>query len=131
MPWVEVFTVFVVSHLVGDYLVQTDWQARHKSGGLGGDLMRRRALLTHTTTYTLTFMPAIIWLATNGVSAGALVAAVAVIWLEHGVQDDGRALASYVRLVKGVELQPGAISMAIDQTFHIVVLFLVAIAIGS
>src|SRR5437762_9878832 len=128
MPWVAVFTVFVVSHLVGDYLVQTDWQALHKSGGLGGDPIRRRALLTHTTTYTLTFTPAIIWLATNGVSAGALVAAVAVIWLEHGVQDDGRALAFYVRQVKGVELQPDALSMAIDQTLHILVLFLVAIA---
>jgi hypothetical protein len=29
MPWVEIFAVFVVSHLVGDYLIQTDWQALH------------------------------------------------------------------------------------------------------
>ena len=27
MPWVEVFAAFVVCHLVGDYLLQTDWQA--------------------------------------------------------------------------------------------------------
>ena len=30
MNWVSVFARFVVSHLVGDYLLQTDWQARHK-----------------------------------------------------------------------------------------------------
>ena len=34
MPWVEVFVVFFVSHEVGDYLLQTDWQAMHKRGGL-------------------------------------------------------------------------------------------------
>ena len=63
MPWVEVFAVFVVSHLAGDYLLQTDWQAENKRGGLGGDPVARRALLSHVTTYTLAFVPAFIWLA--------------------------------------------------------------------
>jgi hypothetical protein len=27
MPWVEVFVVFFVSHLVGDFALQTEWQA--------------------------------------------------------------------------------------------------------
>ena len=36
MPWVEIFAVFFVSHQVGDYLIQTDWQAMHKRGGLSG-----------------------------------------------------------------------------------------------
>ena len=30
MVWSEVFIVFVLCHLVGDYVVQTDWQARWK-----------------------------------------------------------------------------------------------------
>ena len=34
MNWVSVFTAFLVAHMVGDYLFQTDWQARHKRGGL-------------------------------------------------------------------------------------------------
>ena len=131
MPWVEVFAVFVVSHLAGDYLVQTDWQAAHKSLGLTSDAVARRALLTHSTTYTLTFAPAFIWLASNHTSAGAIVAAVAAIWCEHIVQDDGRVLKAYARHVKGLELQPGMLSMAIDQSVHIVFLFLVAIAVGS
>ena len=49
--------------MVGDYLLQTDWQARNKRGGLGGDPVARRALLTHVTTYTLAFVPALIWIA--------------------------------------------------------------------
>ena len=33
MSWVSVFAAFLVAHMVGDYLLQTDWQARHKRGG--------------------------------------------------------------------------------------------------
>ena len=58
MPWVEVFVVFFVSHEVGDYLLQTDWQATHKRGGLGSDHEARLALLSHVSVYTLAFLPA-------------------------------------------------------------------------
>src|SRR5215207_1947283 len=34
LTWFEVFAVFAVSHLVGDFALQTEWQARHKRGGL-------------------------------------------------------------------------------------------------
>ncbi|GAC1527494.1 MAG: hypothetical protein NVS2B6_15260 [Thermoleophilaceae bacterium] len=37
-PWVEVFVVLAVSHVVGDYALQTDWQATNKRGGLGSDV---------------------------------------------------------------------------------------------
>ena len=36
MNWVSVLAVFLVAHMVGDYLFQTDWQARNKRGGLSG-----------------------------------------------------------------------------------------------
>ena len=62
VSWVSVFAGFLVAHMVGDYLLQTDWQARHKRGGLGGDRVARRALVTHVTTYTLAFLPALIWI---------------------------------------------------------------------
>ena len=29
MSWVSVLAGFLVAHMVGDYLLQTDWQARH------------------------------------------------------------------------------------------------------
>ena len=45
MEWFEVFAVFLVSHLVGDYLLQTDWQAVHKHRGLGPDPVSRLSLI--------------------------------------------------------------------------------------
>ncbi len=43
MSWVSVLAAFLVAHMVGDYLFQTDWQARNKRGGLGSDPVARRA----------------------------------------------------------------------------------------
>ena len=45
MSWVSVFAAFLVAHMVGDYLFQTDWQARNKRGGLSGSAVARRALM--------------------------------------------------------------------------------------
>ena len=129
MPWVEVFAAFVVCHLVGDYLLQTDWQALNKRGGLGPDPLARRALLSHITTYTLAFVPALIWLADDigawAIGAGALIA------VPHWVQDDGRLLAAYVVRVKHTDprANPG-IAAAADQSFHFVALFLTALWVG-
>lgn len=130
MSWVEVFAVFVVSHLVGDFLLQTNWQATHKFGGLGRNRESRRGLLAHTATYTLAFVPALIWLSTDigawAIGIGALIA------LPHMVQDDGRLLDAYMRRVKQVgEEAPGGLRLAVDQTGHILVLFLVALLAAS
>jgi Protein of unknown function (DUF3307) len=130
VPWVEVFAVLVVSHAAGDFLLQTEWQATHKGGGLNGDRERRRALLAHVITYTLAFVPALIWLGGDTTALG-LAALVAGIALPHAVIDDGRALAAYVRTVKHVEPEPGPLMMAIDQSVHLVILFALALAFGA
>jgi hypothetical protein len=129
MPWSEIFVVFVVSHLTGDFLLQTNWQATHKRGGLGRRPTARRALLAHIVTYTLAFVPALIWLAT-GIGAWA-VGVGALIALPHLVQDDGRLLGAYMRTVKGVEPEPGPLAMAVDQSGHVLALFLTALLAGS
>ena len=98
MEWTEVFAVFIVSHLVGDYLLQTEWQALNKRGGLGGDPVSRRALLSHICTYTLAFVPATVWLAgEHGASALGLLALIAV---PHLIQDDGKLLSRYIEVTK-------------------------------
>jgi hypothetical protein len=126
VDWVEVFVVFAVSHLVGDFLLQTDWQATHKFGGLGPKPESRRALLAHTITYTLAFVPALIWLSTD-IGAWALGVAV-LIALPHMIQDDGRLLDAYLRRVKRVQGEPpGGLRLALDQSFHMVFLFLLAL----
>ena len=130
MAWVEVFSAFVVCHLAGDYLLQTDHQARHKHGGLGADPTARRALFMHVTTYTLAFVPALIWLA-DDLHAGVLWVA-ALIAVPHLIQDDGRLLARYIEKVKGVP--PGnvpAIAPMVDQSFHVLVLFGLALLAGD
>jgi hypothetical protein len=130
VPWVEVFAVFVVCHVAGDFLLQTDWQATHKRAGLGGDPERRAALIAHTTSYTLAFAPALVWLASE-LGAAGVAALAAGIFLPHLVQDDGRLLSAYVREVKHTEPEPGMLMLAVDQSFHLVVLFGLAVAAGG
>src|SRR5215213_8237641 len=91
MPWVEIFAVFIVSHLVGDFLLQTDVQAMHKRGGLSGNGKSPRGLLFHAFTYTLAFVPALVWLGEEIGFLEALATAL-LIGLPHMLQDDGRLL---------------------------------------
>lgn len=44
----------------------------------------------------------------------------------HLVQDDGRLIAAYVELVKGADPRSGTLLMAVDQSFHVLALFLLA-----
>jgi hypothetical protein len=130
VSWVEIFAVFVVSHALGDYLLQTDWQATHKRGGLGRDYTARLALLTHVAVYTVSFVPALIWLSDDGLNfTGALLVALG-IFVPHMVQDDGRLLSRYIRTVKGCdEESEREIFTAVDQSFHLVTLFLTALIV--
>jgi uncharacterized protein DUF3307 len=130
VPWVEIFAVFVVCHLVGDFVVQTDWQARNKHGGLGPDPVARRALLAHVGLYSLAFVPALVWLA-DDLGAG-VVGVAALIAIPHLVQDDGRLLAGYLRAIKRSDAQRGdVVALAVDQSLHVLTLFAIALVAGS
>jgi uncharacterized protein DUF3307 len=131
VPWVEVFAVFFVSHLMGDFGLQTEWQARNKFGGLGPDPVARRALLSHIAVYTLAYVPALIWLA-GEIGAGAAVGTAALIALPHLIQDDGRLVRAYVARVKGTDpVAHVAVTLMADQTFHLVALLLLAFLVGD
>jgi hypothetical protein len=125
MSGIDVFVVFLVCHVTGDFLLQTDWQANNKRGGLGRDPVARRALASHIAVYTLVFLPALAW-AAHSLPAGIGLAA--LIALPHWVQDDGRCVAAYAHAVKGsnVGTQPG-VALIVDQCFHAVALFGVAL----
>jgi hypothetical protein len=131
MPWVEIFAVFVVSHLVGDFLLQTDLQATHKRGGLGSHGLASRELISHTATYTLAFVPALVWLA--GDIGAWVIGVAALIAIPHMIQDDGRLLDVYMRRVKGVaDARPGSgLLVAVDQAWHVLVLFGIALLAGT
>ena len=121
MPWVEVFALLLVSHLAGDFLLQTDWQARNKPGGLGPDPLARRALLSHVAVYTLALLPALVWL---GSEIGAAAAGIgALVVLPHYLQDDGRPVLWFLARVKKVPGPPEELLfMAVDQSAHVVAL---------
>lgn len=130
MAWTEVFLVLLVSHLVGDFILQTDWQAKYKYGGLSADPVRRRALGTHLLTYMLAYLPALIWIAAEGGLDRAVLAAI-LVGVPHWLQDDGRLLDLYMAAVKGTaDVSPG-LRVAVDQSFHVVALFLTALVIGA
>lgn len=129
MSWDRLFIGFLAAHVVGDYLLQTDWQALHKQGGLGYFPIARRALTRHVAVYVLAFVPALVWLAhaTPAAAAPGAVGAVGIALLvavRRVIVDDGRVFEGYLRRVKGCDggLDTG-VARRVDQSFHIVARF--------
>lgn len=129
MSWVSAFAGFLVAHMVGDYLFQTDWQARHKRGGLSGDPVAFRALVSHVTTYTIAFVPALIWIGSRTDAVVAVVAA-ALVFIPHLIVDDGRLVRLYLARVKRANGFDVGLAASVDQSFHVLSLSLVAILVG-
>jgi hypothetical protein len=130
VSWVSVLAGFLVAHMVGDYLLQTDWQARHKRGGLGGDPVARKALVSHVTSYTLAFVPAFIWIGSDLGVVWAIVAAI-LVYVPHLLIDDGRLVAFYLRRVKRADGLNLGLAASVDQSFHVLSLFLAAMVLGA
>ena len=130
MTWGEVFVLFFVTHQVGDYLLQTDWQAIHKAGGLSRNRVARRALFSHTFTYSLAYVPAFLWISSQLGWQTLWVAA--AISLPHVVQDDGRLLTLYIRKVKRMEpSEHRVVAALVDQAVHMVALFGAALLVSA
>jgi len=126
MTWSAILIGFLICHAVGDVLVQTEWQALNKPGGLGPDPVARRALLTHGATYTLAFVPALIWIG-SARGAGVAVGLAALIALPHIVLDDRRLVAAWIDRVKHAPDAPSGLAVAVDQCFHLLCLWATAL----
>ena len=125
-----IFSAFLVAHLAGDFLLQTEWQALGKHGGAGAVRHHYRALAMHIAVYAAAFAPVLAWLAAAGMGSSVLLVAVLVA-LPHAVLDDGRCVAYWMRNVKHTEPRPGPLLMAVDQSAHVVMLFATAILAGA
>jgi Protein of unknown function (DUF3307) len=120
VTWPSVFAAFVACHLVGDLLLQTEWQALTKVHGFG-DPEGRRALIAHAATYTLAFLPALVWVAIErGLPRAVLVAALVAV--PHLVIDDGHFVRGWMRRVKHAPRPSASLSLMVDQSFHAVCL---------
>lgn len=123
-PWTSLFATFLVCHLGGDLLLQTEWQALTKVRGLGDD-QGRRALASHATTYTLMFAPALAWVAARrGPGRAGLTAA--LVTVPHIIIDDGRFVTRWLRGVKHSPHPAPSLRLMVDQSFHVVCLFAAA-----
>lgn len=120
------FAEFFVSHHVGDYLLQTGFQALNKTGGVSSDEDARRALVNHGLTYTAAFVPALLGVARRKSVPRALGIA-ALIALPHMAIDDGRLLKAYMKKVKHVDAESErTLKASVDQSAHIVCLWAAA-----
>jgi hypothetical protein len=120
MTWPPVFAAFLVCHLAGDLLLQTEWQALTKVRGLS-DPEGRRALISHGLSYMLPYLPALVWI---GDERGVVRAVVVVllIALPHVVVDDGRFVGVWLRQVKHSPDPAPSLRLMVDQSFHVVCL---------
>jgi hypothetical protein len=125
MTWPPVFAAFLVCHLTGDLLLQTEWQALTKVRGFG-DPEGRRALISHVTTYTLPYLPVFVWIAADRSVVRAVVVAL-LIALPHVFIDDGRFVRLWLAQVKHSPEPAPSLRLMVDQSFHVVCLLGVAV----
>jgi hypothetical protein len=121
VTWSSVLVAFLACHLAGDFLLQTDFQATRKLGGLGRDATARRALLAHTATYTLAFVPALVWIGGSR-GAGTALLVGALVAIPHLLIDDGRFVRGWMSTVKRTEPGNDGLTVAVDQSFHVLCL---------
>jgi hypothetical protein len=124
MSWAPVLAAFLVCHLAGDLLLQTEWQALTKVRGLS-DPEGRRALMAHAATYILPYLPVLLWIGADRGAVRAVVVAL-LIALPHVAVDDGRFVRVWLRQVKHSPDPAPSLRLMVDQSFHVVCLLAVA-----
>ena len=129
MTWSAALLALLVSHAVGDILLQTDWQATHKSSGLG-DPLGRRALVRHVAVYMVAFIPALVWIGSE-TSVWRTIAVAALVAIPHLLIDDGTLVRTWSREVKGIPSPALGLAIAIDQTFHVLCLLAAALVAAA
>lgn len=109
----NLFTWLIVGHLVGDFLLQTNWMAARKTTNY-------LALFVHVTVYTLCVVA--FALPAGGISFEAA----ALIFLTHSILDRRKFVQFWIRTVNRVEGVQW-LTIASDQCWHILVLALVTL----
>ncbi len=109
------FAWLVIGHLVGDWMLQTDWMAREKQNG-----MATRALLVHCLIYTGTLMAFLALAATRHALAPPYLTVGLTILLSHWFIDGARLAARWSQLLRQTKQE--FVRIMVDQTLHLLVL---------
>jgi hypothetical protein len=111
-------SVLVILHLIGDWLLQTDWMAKEKG-------KNPQALAAHVSIWAACFIPAAVWLYNP----------LWLVWLvgTHLLLDGTGFVRWWMRNVKRVpeaDLRGSAwwLAVVVDQVFHLLALVPIAVS---
>jgi len=104
VTWAAVFAAFVASHVAGDFLVQTEWQAVTKVQGFGTADGSPRADFPRRHLHDR-LLPALVWVANDRTVARAIVVA-ALVAVPHVLVDDGHFVRVWLRRIKHAPSPP-------------------------
>lgn len=114
-----IFEWLLVGHLIGDWVFQNDWMARHKQNGLFN-----RAILLHCAVYTFVLVLVYLLPGAAARSTTPTLLFALFVYLSHWLIDATGLASLWMRFFR----QTDALFMriAVDQIFHVVVLALLA-----
>ena len=115
------FTWLLVGHMVGDWLLQSDWMAREKKQSFIS-----KAGMTHFVLYTIVVM-AMVWLfCGDGKSPIYYLAIGLVIFVSHWLIDATTIVERWMQFY-GQDSNRDFMRIIVDQTMHLVVLAVLAV----
>lgn len=110
----NIFLFLIVGHAVGDFLLQTSWQAENKS-------RLWKALITHGLVYSIVVY--LFALLAGGISLISIV----VIFLSHVLLDKGNIVNWWIKTIKKEQADKAQIRFLVDQSLHVLVLLIISI----
>lgn len=118
------FDKLLVAHLVGDWLLQTEWQALNKGKNF-------RALFSHIGIYSLLILGVLVF--DFGFRYIYVYLVVGILALTHAFMDLGWPIVRFMKTFRIiVERKPERwLVMAVDQTIHILLLAVAALVLSS
>lgn len=115
------FSWLLVGHMVGDWLLQSDWMAREKKQSFFS-----RAGMAHFVLYTVVVV-AMVWLfCGDGKSPIFYLFVGAVIFISHWLIDATTIVERWMQFY-GQDSDRDFMRIIIDQTMHLVVLAVLAV----
>ena len=115
-----VFETLLITHILGDWLLQTEWQALNKRHSW-------RAMLSHVMEYHVVLLGVL--LAKFGLGDARVFVAVGLLAISHAILDRIWPVMWLMRTFKLiVERQPERwLVIAVDQAMHVMLLSLAAL----
>lgn len=109
------FEVLLIAHLIGDWLLQTEWQATHKQD-------QWRAMLTHVVMYHVVVLAVL--LPRFGVGSVRMWATIVGLAILHAILDRRSTVVALMRVLRiTVDREPEQwLVLVIDQSLHLLLL---------